>query len=237
MLPTSSRPARRNGGQGHAGHRRPDPRAGRGRCSSAITSRSRRDRHAKVVQQSRHGPALGGADKIHTNQRVMMAAPSSRTSSRQGGRDGGPSCLCFFVYLPAYAKSSCSRASASTSCAAATRPSPAQRAGRRPSPSRSSASHSRCCTPPGCRTRRPTRRSQGPRSCAAPLPWTEAGQVTHLTPKDVCTDSDNYAIDFAPGASEVDKANMIASSILLDYMFFERDERCDAQEVLLPHPP
>ena len=59
----------------------------------------------------------------------------------------------------------------------------------------------------------------------------EAGQVTHLTPKSpgevckaICTDSDNYAIDFAPGASEVDKANMIASSILLDYMFFERDD-------------
>ena len=60
---------------------------------------------------------------------------------------------------------------------------------------------------------------------------TEAGQVTHLTPKSpgevfkaICTDSDNYGIEFAPGASEVDKANMIASSILLDYMFFERDD-------------
>jgi len=58
----------------------------------------------------------------------------------------------------------------------------------------------------------------------------EAGQVTHLTPKSpgevfkaICTDSDNYGIEFAPGASEVDKANMIAGSVLLDYMFFEID--------------
>ena len=55
-------------------------------------------------------------------------------------------------------------------------------------------------------------------------------QVTHLTPKSfgevfkaMCTDSDNYGIEFAPGASEVDKANMIAGSVLLDYMFFEID--------------
>ena len=56
------------------------------------------------------------------------------------------------------------------------------------------------------------------------------GQIKHLRPRGCCetlkacgTDSDNYSVEFGPGATAADKANMIAASIAVDYMFFEID--------------
>ncbi|KAH8091942.1 hypothetical protein JL720_5515 [Aureococcus anophagefferens] len=57
-----------------------------------------------------------------------------------------------------------------------------------------------------------------------------SGTITHLRPaaaatcKAACTDSDNYGVEFGPSATPADKANMIAASIVVDYMFFEIDQ-------------
>ena len=57
-----------------------------------------------------------------------------------------------------------------------------------------------------------------------------SGEIVHLTPKtcwelfcQCCTDVDNYHVNFAGGAGPIDKANMVAASVLIDYMFFEVD--------------
>lgn len=56
------------------------------------------------------------------------------------------------------------------------------------------------------------------------------GEITHVTPRGCCeifkfmfTDSDVYRVDFDTEATPEDKASMIATSILVDYMFFEID--------------
>ena len=52
--------------------------------------------------------------------------------------------------------------------------------------------------------------------------------IRHLAPRDcgeackaLCTDSDNFEVTFDPSVSAMDKANAIATSLLVDFMFFE----------------
>lgn len=56
------------------------------------------------------------------------------------------------------------------------------------------------------------------------------GRVRKLVPsscKDACleifTDSDKYSMEFYQGSTNEEKANTIGLALLLDYMFFERD--------------
>mmetsp|Transcript_20218 Transcript_20218/g.37723 ORF Transcript_20218/g.37723 Transcript_20218/m.37723 type:complete len:320 (-) Transcript_20218:174-1133(-) len=58
-----------------------------------------------------------------------------------------------------------------------------------------------------------------------------AGEVVKLPPRNFCgclaemaTDMDTYKVDFNPGLSAEDKAAILSSAILADYMFFEGDE-------------
>ncbi|KAH8067782.1 hypothetical protein JL721_7339 [Aureococcus anophagefferens] len=55
--------------------------------------------------------------------------------------------------------------------------------------------------------------------------------IRHLAPRDcgeackaLCTDSDNFEVTFDPSVSAMDKANAIATSLLVDFMFFEIDQ-------------
>mmetsp|Transcript_19408 Transcript_19408/g.40513 ORF Transcript_19408/g.40513 Transcript_19408/m.40513 type:complete len:396 (-) Transcript_19408:285-1472(-) len=57
-----------------------------------------------------------------------------------------------------------------------------------------------------------------------------AGQITKMPPRNFCscldeiaTDSDTYIVDFSEGSCPEDKAAILASAILADYMFFEGD--------------
>ena len=124
---------------------------------------------------------------------------------------------------------------------------------RTPGPSRSSASRCSAARRPWTaarrrstssrrRARRPTPRSRGPRSsAAAPSSAARATSATRLmgerparsrtsrpsrparSSRPSARTRTTTASSSAPGASEVDKANMIAGSVLLDYMFFEID--------------
>jgi len=56
------------------------------------------------------------------------------------------------------------------------------------------------------------------------------GSIVHLTPEscldvcaEICTDVDHFRITYNQDATTEDKATMLASSILVDYMFFEMD--------------
>ena len=60
---------------------------------------------------------------------------------------------------------------------------------------------------------------------------TPIATIKHLTPKDcggalkaVCTDSDNFEINFDANTPPMDKANAVAASLLIDFMFFEIDQ-------------
>ena len=41
--------------------------------------------------------------------------------------------------------------------------------------------------------------------------------------KELCTDADNYKLEFYEGSTNEEKANTLGLALLLDYMFFERD--------------
>eukprot|EP00968_Pinguiococcus_pyrenoidosus_P011806 scaffold986_cov237-Pinguiococcus_pyrenoidosus.AAC.4 len=54
--------------------------------------------------------------------------------------------------------------------------------------------------------------------------------IKHLTPKDcgqacaeACTDTDRFSVSFSGGVSPEEKAQILAATLLTDYMFFEQD--------------
>jgi len=58
----------------------------------------------------------------------------------------------------------------------------------------------------------------------------DVGKIVHMTPGDIgevceaiCTDVDKFELQFTQAATPQDKATALASSLLVDYMFFEMD--------------
>jgi hypothetical protein len=58
----------------------------------------------------------------------------------------------------------------------------------------------------------------------------QLAEIVHLTPKDcgevcqeICTDTDKFRITYDDKAGQMDRTTALASSILVDYMFFEMD--------------